>query len=160
MSSTTWHITFGTYGQRLHGDERLSVDRKHNEPGTPYVQANVRRESWEHALLAHSPVTLTHEQRLFIERDVESICRRGGWQLLACAAAPDHVHTLLRAPSAIDGKRIRLWLKRWTGEALSQQFGKPSGSWWAEGGSAKPVTDERYFDDAKRYVLEQRTTPA
>ena len=26
----TWHITFGTYGARLHGDERPTVDRNHN----------------------------------------------------------------------------------------------------------------------------------
>lgn len=155
---TAWHITFGTYGQRLHGDERLTVDRKHNLPGTPLVEDNVRRESWEQAQLAHDPVTLTHEQRLFIEREVLSICERGGWQLLACAAAPDHVHTLLRAPSAIDGKRLRTWLKRWMGDALSAQFGKIPGSWWAEGGSARPVKDGHYFDNAKRYVLEQRTT--
>jgi hypothetical protein len=26
---TTWHITFGTYGTRLHGDYRATVDKKH-----------------------------------------------------------------------------------------------------------------------------------
>ena len=31
-----YHITFGTYGTRLHGNERGSVDRAHNAPGEPF----------------------------------------------------------------------------------------------------------------------------
>jgi hypothetical protein len=32
-----YHITFGTYGTRLHGDERGTVERAHNVYGEPIV---------------------------------------------------------------------------------------------------------------------------
>ena len=38
-------ITFSTYGAWLHGKEVGSVDRDHNEPETPFVPADPRRES-------------------------------------------------------------------------------------------------------------------
>jgi hypothetical protein len=34
-----YHITFGTYGTRLHGDERGTVDRSMNHPGDPVIGA-------------------------------------------------------------------------------------------------------------------------
>jgi hypothetical protein len=38
-----YHITFGTYGTRLHGDERGTVDRAMNKPGDPIIGAD---SSW------------------------------------------------------------------------------------------------------------------
>ena len=41
---TTWHITFGTYGTRLHGGSRPSVDKRHNQLDTPFVPPKIERE--------------------------------------------------------------------------------------------------------------------
>jgi hypothetical protein len=38
-------ITFPTYGTWLHGDERGSVDRDHNLPGTPVGDSGLRLTS-------------------------------------------------------------------------------------------------------------------
>jgi hypothetical protein len=35
-----YHITFGTYGTRLHGDPRGTVDRSMNRPGDPIIGAD------------------------------------------------------------------------------------------------------------------------
>ncbi|MFA7235386.1 MAG: hypothetical protein WC058_00860 [Phycisphaeraceae bacterium] len=40
---TTWHITFGTYGTRLHGDDRPTVDREHNQRGEAFIEADAER---------------------------------------------------------------------------------------------------------------------
>ncbi|NLG42978.1 MAG: hypothetical protein GX547_07015 [Phycisphaerae bacterium] len=37
-----YHITFGTYGMRLHGDERETVHRRRNQFGEPFVERNDR----------------------------------------------------------------------------------------------------------------------
>ena len=37
------HITWGTYGQRLHGDARGTVDREHNEYGRPVLGSDPER---------------------------------------------------------------------------------------------------------------------
>jgi len=41
---TPWHITFGTYGTRLHGSHRPTVDKQHNQRGTPFLALDAQRE--------------------------------------------------------------------------------------------------------------------
>jgi REP element-mobilizing transposase RayT len=160
---THWHITFGAYGARLHGDERPTVDRAHNVYGTPFLGPDRDRNAREHALCAGEPVRLTGAQRAFIEHVMPSLCARGGWWFLTCAAGPDHVHILLDADPRIHGKRIHPLLKRWLTQALDERWTcpkRPDGqSWWGEGGSNKAVKDEAYLRNALAYINQQRTTP-
>jgi hypothetical protein len=37
MRPLAYHITWGTYGTRLHGDKRGTVDRENNAFGTPVL---------------------------------------------------------------------------------------------------------------------------
>src|SRR4051812_28064850 len=90
-----YHITFGTYGTRLHGDERGTIHRTMNQFGDRIIGQCVQWQQIERSLLRFPPRVLTSEQRLFIESIVPGICARGGWTHLATAAAPDHVHNVL-----------------------------------------------------------------
>jgi REP element-mobilizing transposase RayT len=161
---TFWHLTFSTYGARLHGDDRPTVDRDHNERGTPFLAPDSEREAFARVSMSFPPIFFTLEQRCFIEETVPSICERGKWTLVLCAAGPDHVHTLLGADEDIHGKQIRRWFKHWLTRSLDGRWSapvRPDGmSWWCEGGSTKPVTDELYFASTLRYIRDQRATPA
>lgn len=163
MRLTPWHITFGTYADRLHGDLRPTVDREHNVPGTPFLPTNRARLNRELATQLLPAVTLTPEQREFIEHTIPTLCDRGNWKLYTCAAAPNHVHTILAAPSHIHGKQIRPLLKRWLTQALAPHWPhpiKPDGSsWWAEGGSNLALNDPEHLERAIAYVDLQRTLP-
>lgn len=149
-----WHITFGTYATRLHCDPRPTVDRRHNTPGTPFPAPDPQRQQSP----AAPPLLLTREQCQHIETVVPTLCARGGWAYRTCAAAPNHVHTLLDAPQNIHGKQVRHWLKRWLTQSLTAAFGPPPKRWWAEGGSTKPVTDPQYLRNAADYINRQRTS--
>jgi len=152
-----FHITFGTYGTRLHGDPRGTVDRAHNRPGDPVLGADPARWIRESAAMRFPPIELTLEQRLFVEATIPRVCLRGGWQYHVGAAASEHVHTMLSA--AVDGVSVRKWLKRWLGEALSERWPLPAGqSWWAEGGSVRWVWTEDYYQTIYDYICQQRTT--
>ncbi len=152
-----FHITFGTYGTRLHGDERCTVDRSLNRPGDPIVGRTDDWRRFEAARLKHPPVVLTWEQRRLVEAELPAIAERGGWELYACAAGADHVHALLSTNR--EPKPVRQWLKRWLGEALSSRWPRPVGAtWWAECGSIKWVWDQQYLENVYAYVLAQRTT--
>jgi len=154
---TTWHITWGTYGTRLHGSAKPTVDRQHNQRGTPFIKRDAERERIETAILNFPPVMLAREQCLAIESTLPSICERGGWGYRVCAAQPDHVHLLCDVPRAIHGEKVRRLAKRWLGEALSSQWSLPPGAtWWAEEGSNKPVKDSRYLNNAYTYIADQR----
>jgi REP element-mobilizing transposase RayT len=159
---TTWHITFGTHGARLHGDDRPTVDREHNERDTPFLPPDPQRIADEQAHMRDDEVRLTAAQRAVVESALPAICARGKWTYRIAAAPPPpedhHVHVLLDADSAVHGKDIRKWLKRWLSEALSRQFAVRR-QWWAEAGSTKPVKDEAYLNNVFNYILRQRTTP-
>ena len=150
-----YHITFGTYGTRLHGDSRGTVDREHNQYGEPVIGKNDLWLREETASLKFPAVRLTDVQRVEVEILISKVCDRGGWTLLVCAAREDHVHTLLTTNS--DGQVVRRLLKRWLSEALSGES-RRAGGWWAECGSVKWVWTEDYRERAYLYVREQRTT--
>ncbi|MEZ6211926.1 MAG: hypothetical protein R3B46_11850 [Phycisphaerales bacterium] len=105
------------------------------------------------------PVFLTSDQRAFVESNLPLICERGGWKFFTCAAASNHVHTLIGVPKAIHGKDARKWLKRWLSEALSSRW-QSQRAWWAEGGSTRVVPKDDYFRACIAYINKQRTTPA
>jgi REP element-mobilizing transposase RayT len=154
---TTWHITFGTYGTRLHGGVRPTVDHRHNTIGEGFLDHLPRYEQVERDRLAHSPRLLTSEHRNLIESNLAIICERGGWTVHACVAAVDHVHVLLEADRDAEGKTIRTLLKRWTTQLLSERFPERASSpWWAEGGSNKVVDCESYFESAREYIARHR----
>lgn len=150
-----YHITWGTYGTRLHGDERGTVHRQMNEYGEPIIGEDQDWNFMESHLLRFPPRVLTHEQCLLIQDAIPDICVRGKWELRTCSAAPDHVHTILTA--RVDGKDIRKWLKRWVGEELSKTEPLlPDQTWWAECGSVKWVWTDDYYQRAYNYVSRQR----
>ncbi|HBS29870.1 MAG TPA: hypothetical protein DEB06_10585, partial [Phycisphaerales bacterium] len=158
LMRTNWHITIGTYGARLHGDARPTVDRRHNRRNEPYIGANPARAQAERRRMRSEVVMLCLEQRGRIEAAMRAVCERGGWGLHAVAAAPDHVHVVVQATEAARGDRVRQWMKRWLSEELWRKWPVASGGpeqWWAEGGSVKPVLSERYLDEVTRSVREQ-----
>jgi len=153
-----YHLTFGTYGTRLHGDERCTIHRSMNRPGDPVIGKAEEWEQMERSLLKFPAVILTLEQRLLIEKSIPDICRRGGWVFVNAAAAPDHIHVELKGSA--HGKSIRRWLKTWLGQELNKQWPRAAGStWWAECGSVKWIWTDDYLENVYLYIDAQRTTP-
>jgi REP element-mobilizing transposase RayT len=154
---TTWHITFGTYGTRLHGDYRATVDKRHNELGTPFLDANDARKKCEEKRMRFAQVIFTPDQRSFLQNTAPTICERGGWQYRICASGDDHFHILLDIDPKIHGERARKLLKRWLTQELNKFWPLPKdASWWAEEGSNKAIHEEKYLNNAYNYIAVQR----
>lgn len=154
---TAWHITFGTYGTRLHGGQRLTVRRSANRLSDATYARNDALQTSERNLMAHPPVVLTHDMRTLIQHVMPTIATRGGWHLFTCAAETDHVHIFLEAERTIHGKQIRPLIKRWLTQSLNDQFESPASSrWWAKGGSTKVVDNNAYRERVCAYIDVQR----
>jgi hypothetical protein len=158
VKAIAYHITWGTYGTRLHGDPRGTVERKDNQFQSPILRFDQHLWELEKSRLKFPPVRFTQDQRVIVESIIPSVCERGGWKHRCCAVGSDHVHVILA--SEHDPRIIRRLLKRWLGEALSEKYPLPDGAtWWAECGSIRWIADESYLANAKRYVIRQRATP-
>jgi len=152
-----YHLTIAAHGARLHGDDRPTVDKLHNEYGSPFLPNDPVRVRIERDRMAHDAVTLTYPHRAHIETVIPAICARGNWDYHAAAAAPNHVHTLLSTES--DPYDVRKWFKRWLGESLEKKWPlKSAPRWWADGGSIKHVWNTAYFHQAIDYIVRQRAT--
>jgi REP element-mobilizing transposase RayT len=155
---TTWHITFGTYGTRLHGGDRMTVRRGRDEPGTEIIGRDPDLEEMNRNPMRGAPVHLTREQCLFVQEMIPSLCERGGWTLRICSADHDHVHVLVDIEPAVHGEKVRRLIKRWLTQAMDTKWPRPQGGrWWAEQGSNKVVGDAEYLTNAHEYIEKQRT---
>jgi REP element-mobilizing transposase RayT len=157
MKVLAYHITWGTYGTRLHGDPRGTVDRIHNTFKSPVLGFDEHRWENEKSLLKFPPMRFNRAQMIQVESIIPDICARGFWKYHTCAAGPDHVHVIVT--SEHDPEKIRRLLKRWTGQALAQLYPLPTGAtFWSECGSIRWIDEESYFVNAVNYVSRQRAT--
>lgn len=147
-----YHVTFGTYGARLHGSAKPHVDMDHNEYGQPLAPTDPNREEAARDRMKYDPVSLTVDQRILVENAIMGLCSRYSWPIHSMAAQSDHVHVVLIAPR--DGPQLRDAIKSVASRALNKHFGKRR--WWAEGGSAKYLWETDYFHAAIKYVKDQR----
>src|SRR5437667_4426230 len=79
MKLLAYHITWGTYGTRLHGDPRGTVDRDHNQFGEPVLGFDQHRWEREKHNLKFPPVVFTRPRMILVESFLPAICHRGGW---------------------------------------------------------------------------------
>ena len=146
-------ITFTTYGTWLHGDKRGSVDSKHNQFGTAFLEEDFHRERNEFHSLKHSPVYLSPEQRESIAKSIAGVCKSRNWKLWEVNVRTNHVHVVLssdelpksifralKARSTVDLKSCRLF---------------DQAKLWTRGGSGRYLWKEDAVDAACRYVREQ-----
>jgi len=92
---TTWHVVLGTYGARLHGGDRPTVDRHHNEHGEDFIRRDESREQRERRRMNGEIVIFSVEQCRFIETVIPAICERGGWRLRVGARSRERHATML-----------------------------------------------------------------
>jgi REP element-mobilizing transposase RayT len=147
-----YHITWGTYGARLHGSSKPHVDLEHNEYGTPFPPADPAREQENRESMTTDPVKLTIEQRKLVEESILNLATRYNWTIRSIAIQSDHAHVVLTAMR--DGQQLRDALKAVASRALNKRFGAKK--WWAEKGSAKYLWERDYFQNAVKYVKDQR----
>jgi hypothetical protein len=67
-------ITFRCYGTWLHGDDRGSVDRFHNQYQGAYAAPNRNRYQHNQNLLKGESVTLDSIQRACVEKAIRETC--------------------------------------------------------------------------------------
>ena len=145
-------ITFRCYGTWLHGDERGSVDRFHNQYDTPTFPQNEARRQQNSTRLRYPPVVLRPRQRDSVEKAIRETCDIRQWLLRAVNVRTNHVHAVVSA-----GARPDVALNALKANATHQL--RQDGMWdhsrspWSDSGSKRYIWTELGLERAIEYVL-------
>ena len=146
-------ITFPTYGTWLHGDERGSVDRDHNIPGTPMLDPNEQRRSRERRRLKHPQVLLDAQRRAVVHRTILEIASHRDWTVHTLTVRTNHVHVVVGAP--VIPERVMNTLKSWSTRRMVEAGVLPRGTKaWVRHGSTQYLWKLDQLKAACLYVRE------
>jgi REP element-mobilizing transposase RayT len=147
-----YFISFRSYGTWLHGDKRGSIDRFHNQYGTPYLPPNDIWQRYNRNQLKTKPLILNASQRNAIEKAIRETCKIRKWDLRALNVRTNHVHTVVTAD-----RKPELVLNAFKANATRQlredRLWLQSFSPWADKGSKRRLWNERSVANAIDYVL-------
>ncbi len=150
-----YFITFTTYGTRLHGDERSSVDRHTTTPGTPTLTPHAGRRYVAQQAMKGPAVLLSDPKRTLIDETIRSLALRRKWSLDALNVRTNHVHTVVIAEDLPE--LVMQGMKAWaTRELVAAQLRSHGERLWTRHGSTRWLTNESSRATAIDYVLNRQ----
>ena len=155
-----YFITFSTYGTWLHGASKGtgSVDRRHNLPGTPFVDPNASREAQSRAEMQQAPFTMQPAEREIVRDAITALCREKSWQLLALHVRSNHVHIVVAADR--DPARVMTDMKAAASRELTRaNFDDATRKRWTRHGSTLHLFTVASVAEKIDYTLNQQGTP-
>ena len=153
-----YFITFACYGWHLHGEETGSVDRKHNLPGSRFLQPFPQHAEAERQLMDQPPFSLDANCRSVVLTAIREVCAYRGWTLLAAHVRTNHVHAIVEAD--IRPEKIMNDFKSYASRSLNRsELGQPDRKRWARHGSTRWLWKDEDVGDAIRYVVEEQGQP-
>jgi len=147
-----YFISFRTYATWLHGDKRGSIDRFHNQYGSPYIPRNDRWHRYNQQQLKAKPLILGARERKAIETAIRETCRIRKWSLLAINVRTNHVHTVVTAnryPEVV----LNAFKANATRKLRERYLWLHDFSPWVRKGSKRKLWNERSVARAIDYVL-------
>jgi len=122
----TWH----TYGTWIHGDDRGSVDDRHNQPNTPMLDPNPERRRRAVGLMKSEPLILDNAAREIVAATFVDHCRIRNWRLLAKAVRTNHAHVVIEN-AGVTPERMMTELKGYSTRRLRRAgiVGKDQEAW-------------------------------
>jgi REP element-mobilizing transposase RayT len=146
-------ITFRTYGTWLHGDERGSIDRYHNQYRGPRVAPNPILEGQHRTKLKSQPVLLDEAQRPVVKQAIKEVCTHRAWRLYALNVRTNHAHVVVNTISAKLEFALRDFKSYSTRALRSANLWPFDHSPWVDGGSTRYLWKEHSVSAACDYVL-------
>ena len=151
----TYLITFACYGCHLHGDPEGSVDRKHNQPGSPLVEPCPKRVSVERRLMNQPPYRFDARCRQALLASIVDSCSQQNWSLLAAHVRTNHVHLVVKSEARPE--RIMNDLKSYASGCLNRLgLDEPVRKRWARHGSTCWLWEPENVSAAIRYVVDEQ----
>jgi REP element-mobilizing transposase RayT len=160
MPSTplAYFITFSTYGVWLHGRDVGSVDKKHNEVGTPFLPPDAEHEHSNRANMRDAPYVLDVDRRAVVLQTVLEVARHRRWTVWACHVRTTHVHVVVTANDKPE--KVMADFKAYASRRLKERTGEPADrKRWTQHGSTRYLWHEEQVAAKVEYVLNGQGEP-
>jgi len=147
-------ITFTCYGTWLHGNDRGSVDDKHNTFDTPFLDTNSERYNEARKKMKAPPLFLNEQQRNLVSTVIANVSTFRNWTLHECNVKTNHVHVVMSGDADPDRimKDFKAYATRRLRESGELEQNRPV---WTEGGSTRFLWTETSLSAAIEYVRNQ-----
>ncbi|MFG0312874.1 MAG: transposase [Phycisphaerales bacterium] len=163
MQPLAYYLTWSTYGTRLHGDQRGSVDHEHNQVGAAWLRPNVKRERAALASLRQAPLVLESPMRTVVAHAIRDHAAIRDWRLHALAVRSNHVHVIVDcrcAPSFPSPERVIQEFKSWGTRRLRRESQIDADRRvWTDHGSTRWINNDRSLVSAIDYVTRLQDGP-
>jgi len=146
-------ITFRSYGTWLHGDDRGSVDRFHNQYDAPYLSPDPKRFEHNMGLLSREITVLNAKQRESIANAIRGVCESRKWILQAINIRTNHAHTVVSIGTTKPARALNAFKAYATRKMRKDGCWRSEYSPWADKGSKRNLWNERSVEKAIEYVL-------
>jgi REP element-mobilizing transposase RayT len=150
-----YFISFRSYATWLHGDERGSIDRRHNRYGAPYIPSNDKWRRYNEQQLKTRPLILEAQHRNSVEAAIRETCRIRNWWLGAINVRTNHVHIVVSANRKA-GLVLNALKANATRQLRQDALWPYSFSPWADKGSERRLWNERSLARAIDYVVNRQ----
>jgi REP element-mobilizing transposase RayT len=152
-----YFLTFRTYGTWLHGDERGSVDRLHNQVGEPLLGADPKLHRYRRRLMKSDAVLLDDACRVSVEKTIHEVAAYRGWRILALAVLSNHVHVVVETEEDrqnANPEKLTNDFKSYSTRRLREAgLLSPSIRVWEHHGSTRFLKTPEAVENACHYVL-------
>jgi REP element-mobilizing transposase RayT len=153
-----YFITFTTYGVWLHGRDRGSVDKEHNEPGSSFLPPDPIRESQMQHNMREAFYLLDASRRNVVLETIREVARHRGWRLLACHVRTNHVHLVVTANAKPE--KVMSDFKAYASRRLKERLGEVADcKRWTQHGSTRYLWKEEQVAAAVEYSLTGQGEP-
>lgn len=150
-----YFITFTTYGTRLHGSGKGSVDLEHNAFDTPLLPPDPEREVEDRGRMTQAPYIMSGPEREIVCRAIVELSHEKEWDLLAAHVRTNHVHVVIAA--ARDLGRLMSDLKGLASRDLTRAgFDDISRRRWTRHGSTRHLLQADQVEEKIRYTLDEQ----
>jgi REP element-mobilizing transposase RayT len=152
-----YFITFSTYGTWLHGTDKGlgSVDREHNQPGSPFVEPNAERMEDEWEAMTQPAWVMDAPRRKVVRDAIVEMCREKGWDLLALHVRTNHVHVVVSADR--EPGRLMSDLKARASRELNRAgLDPPDRKRWTRHGSTLHLFTVEKVQEKARYTIDEQ----
>jgi REP element-mobilizing transposase RayT len=150
-----YFITFHTYGTWLHGQAPGSVDREHNQFGTPFLPADRAEHAHSREKMTQPPYYLDQVRREIVRDAIVEECRFRGWHLRALHVRSNHVHMVVAAQSAPEA--VMRMCKSQASKRLNQAgCERADRKRWTTHGSTVYLWDEAAVSEKRDYTLNRQ----